>query len=68
MTHDTEREIYEAAQAYRNAPLANQKQVAYLFKEMVSTIWNAAIRDAIAMGPTGIVASLLRPNGKEVAQ
>ena len=61
MKPDTEREIYEAAQAYRHAPLYDQQVVARLFEEMVATIWNAAIRDAIAIGPTGTIAALIRP-------
>lgn len=60
MTPETEFKIYEAAQAYRNAPITKQKEVTYLFEEMVTTIWNAAIRDAIEMGPTGILGALLR--------
>lgn len=60
MTPDTELEIYEAAQAYRNAPITKQKEVTFLFEDMVTTIWNAAIRDAIAMGPTGILGALIR--------
>lgn len=62
MNADTELEVYEAAQAYRNAPITNQKEVTFLFEEMVVTIWNAAVRDAISMGPTGILGALLRPH------
>lgn len=60
MTSLTELSIYEAAQAYRNAPITNQMEVTRLFEEMVTTIWNAAIREAIAMGPSGIISALLR--------
>jgi hypothetical protein len=64
MTPFMEQEIYEAAQEYRNAPLTDQKLVLELFEKMVNKIWNAAIRDAINMGPTGLLSSLFRKSHK----
>jgi hypothetical protein len=63
MSPDTERGIYEASQAYRNAPITDQKEVTRRFEEMVTTIWNAAIKEATAMGPNGIISALLRRDG-----
>lgn len=61
MTPETELAIYESAQSYRNALVTDQAEVRRRFDAMVTTIWNAAIRDAIAMRDTGIIAALLRP-------
>ena len=54
-----ERQIYEAAQAYRNWPLQDQPGVMRAFEAMVQTIWNAAIDEAIEMQTAhGIIAAL----------
>ena len=58
MSHDDERDIYLAAQSYRNWPIGDQQGVKEAFEKMVATIWNTAINDAIKMGPTGIIAAL----------
>ena len=57
--HSDSQEIYEAAQRYRNWPITDQKGVAKAFDEMVALIWNAAIENAIRMGPSGILGALL---------
>jgi len=44
-----EREIYEAAQQYRNWPVADQKGVSQAFERMLATIWNDAIESAAVM-------------------
>jgi hypothetical protein len=55
------RQIYLAAQCYRNWSIQDQPGVTRAFEEMVETIWNAAIDEAIDMQKhscNGILASL----------
>lgn len=63
MDQDSERRIYEAAQEYRNWPITDQMGVTNSFENMVATIWNLAIREAIAMqnrSEGAILAALYR--------
>lgn len=55
-----EREIYEAAQEYRNWPVADQPGVSLAFERMVSTIWNAAIEEAAVMTEMGGIVRALK--------
>ncbi len=39
-----DRDIYEAAQRYRHAPLADQPAVVEAYREMLRAVWDAAKR------------------------